>query len=52
MAIDITSDLSPTETLAPVHDISDVQTTDCCIVGSGPAGAILALLLADQGILF
>ncbi len=26
------------------------QTTDCCIVGAGPAGAILALLLARQGI--
>ncbi|HEX7735713.1 MAG TPA: FAD-dependent oxidoreductase [Ktedonobacteraceae bacterium] len=26
------------------------ETTTCCIVGSGPAGAILALLLARQGI--
>ncbi|MGH1393061.1 MAG: FAD-dependent oxidoreductase [Trichormus sp.] len=32
------------------HDIVDVQTTDCCIVGGGPAGAVLALLLARQGI--
>ncbi|BAZ53838.1 monooxygenase FAD-binding protein [Nostoc sp. NIES-4103] len=34
----------------PAHDIVDVQTTDCCIVGGGPAGAVLALLLARQGI--
>lgn len=32
------------------HDILDVQTTSCCIVGGGPAGAVLALLLARQGI--
>lgn len=28
----------------------DTLTTSCCIVGGGPAGAILALLLARQGI--
>src|SRR5216110_1331860 len=27
-----------------------VEQTTCCIVGSGPAGAVLALLLARQGI--
>src|SRR5437660_9233533 len=27
-----------------------VEQTTCCIVGSGPAGALLALLLARQGI--
>ena len=27
-----------------------VEHTDCCIVGGGPAGAVLALLLAPQGI--
>ena len=26
------------------------EQTTCCIVGSGPAGAVLALLLARQGI--
>jgi NADPH-dependent 2,4-dienoyl-CoA reductase/sulfur reductase-like enzyme len=34
----------------PAHDIVDVETTDCCIVGGGPAGAVLSLLLARQGI--
>lgn len=33
------------------HDnILDVQHTTCCIVGGGPAGAVLALSLARQGI--
>ncbi|MBD2295749.1 FAD-dependent oxidoreductase [Anabaena sphaerica FACHB-251] len=32
------------------HDIVDIQTTDCCIVGGGPAGVVLSLLLARQGI--
>lgn len=33
-----------------IHAIADVQQTSCCIVGGGPAGAVLALLLARQGI--
>lgn len=35
---------------ALTHDIIDVQNTSCCIVGGGPAGAVLGLLLARQGI--
>jgi 2-polyprenyl-6-methoxyphenol hydroxylase-like FAD-dependent oxidoreductase len=31
-------------------EVKSVQQTTCCIVGSGPAGAVLALLLARQGI--
>lgn len=31
------------------QEVRDVQKTDCCIVGGGPAGAMLALLLARKG---
>ncbi|MEG4207183.1 FAD-dependent oxidoreductase [Microcoleus sp. Pol7_A1] len=37
------------EALIP-DTILDVQQTTCCIVGGGPAGAVLALILARQGI--
>lgn len=41
-----------THDLAPAipQDRANADTTTCCIVGGGPAGAILALLLARQGI--
>lgn len=35
---------------AQLDEIRDVQATGCCIVGGGPAGAVLALLLARRGI--
>jgi 2-polyprenyl-6-methoxyphenol hydroxylase-like FAD-dependent oxidoreductase len=41
---------TPAATQAQPDEVRDVQTTGCCIVGSGPAGAILALLLARRGI--
>ncbi|MEG4207175.1 FAD-dependent oxidoreductase [Microcoleus sp. Pol7_A1] len=35
----------------PISDaIKDVQHTSCCIVGGGPTGVVLALILARQGI--
>lgn len=32
------------------QEVRDVQATSCCIVGGGPAGAMLALLLARRGV--
>ena len=32
------------------EQVRDVEQTRCCIVGGGPGGMVLALLLARQGI--
>jgi len=37
-------------TAAAANDIRDVHQTSCCVVGAGPAGMLLGLLLARQGI--
>jgi 2-polyprenyl-6-methoxyphenol hydroxylase-like FAD-dependent oxidoreductase len=41
---------TPAEAPSAGHDILDVQETSCLIVGGGPGGTVLALLLARQGI--
>jgi len=38
------------EKLTQTSLVSDIQHTSCCIVGGGPAGAVLSLLLARAGI--
>src|SRR6184192_2824086 len=40
----------PTEKPSPRRQILDVQQTSCCVVGAGPAGAVLSFMLARQGI--
>ncbi len=42
---------TPTFRQAEASDeVSDVQRTTCCIVGGGPGGTVLALLLARKGV--
>jgi 2-polyprenyl-6-methoxyphenol hydroxylase-like FAD-dependent oxidoreductase len=36
--------------LQPAEEMRDVHQTSCCIVGGGPGGAVLALLLARRGV--
>ncbi len=44
-------DASPQGTAAPANEAPrDVHETHCCVVGAGPAGVVLSLLLARQGV--
>ncbi len=48
--VEVTSTRNPTEPSDTARKILDVKKTTCCIVGGGPAGCVLGLLLARQGI--
>src|SRR5262245_9962454 len=38
------------QTSEPMPEIGEVQQTTCCVVGGGPAGAVLAYILARNGV--
>lgn len=40
----------PVEKAHAAHEVRDTQEVDCCVVGGGPGGVVLALLLARSGI--
>jgi 2-polyprenyl-6-methoxyphenol hydroxylase-like FAD-dependent oxidoreductase len=51
MAIDLRQQAeAQPHTPAQAHTILDVHQTTCCVVGGGPGGVLLGLLLARQGI--
>ncbi len=51
MAIDVRQQAQQADTPAQAHEIRDVSHTTCCVVGGGPAGMLLGLLFARQGIM-
>lgn len=38
------------ESRSGAGDVVDSETGECCIVGAGPAGVVLSLLLARRGV--
>lgn len=50
MAGDSRSTTRSADTAPVTRDVRGVQQTTCCVVGGGPAGVVLSLLLARQGI--
>src|SRR5215213_8879047 len=41
---------TPVEKEHAEHEVRDTQEVDCCVVGGGPGGVVLSLLLARSGI--
>src|SRR5438067_7335526 len=50
MAIDVRREAEQEHRPVQPHELRDVHQTTGCIVGGGPGGMILGLLLARQGI--
>ncbi|HEX6288532.1 MAG TPA: FAD-dependent oxidoreductase [Herpetosiphonaceae bacterium] len=50
MVIDLHQTAAQSTPKATGHEVRHVQHTTCCIVGGGPAGMVMAYMLAQQGI--
>jgi 2-polyprenyl-6-methoxyphenol hydroxylase-like FAD-dependent oxidoreductase len=50
MASEAASHREQTGSAVAEREIVDAQRTGCCVVGGGPAGAVLSLLLARRGV--